>query len=1074
MKRSMVIHQALSRAQGQRIDEARISDRRRIGLLLQGLCANAHLEISGLVIADWSAAHVDRDGVLSGLSAEPVAGEWLPQRALLDLLQRLFRTEGAPAGRGEGRRVARDLFNRWRQAVAVISLQTEVEQLLDDVVFLWSPDLAVARGALAAEVAVGGGRELRVLGPSGFRRAMLASDLDLADLRRRLGSAEARARWSAPADSVSPADLAESGRWRAAVRAWRAQAPTAPDDRLEFARSLYAIGRFEEARRTLAGLRRPAARILTVWCLFRLGKTGSALRILKTVEQEGLTPRRRIQLLAVALRLLENRGRKKEADRWLSRGLRDSDPWARVRARIVAATNAWDRGDLGRMKRDLDRAHADLEAATFRNAQQTDLRQRWHKASGLYSTARGDGSGAVEHFVEALRIARRSLTPFEAGLLWNELALGRAGEGDLAGAERALRHLLRLHRDVQGTRQTASAHFNLAEIRLRRGRLAGLRATLETATTADRQARNWRGLAHDLELWVRYELNLGRPHAALLRARDALEELGVREIEWRTGQLRQLAARALGWLNRPDAAARELAQIDRNSAIDLELEEIPALWALAGDRERALAEVGEGPLSPLWSSTLTGRHPAIEDWSALEQVEPFRAGRFVYDCELIAPGVAPPAVLRRAVVWLREAGAGPLAERLDSRDSSTWLSLDGYLSEKRSSCEAITKLFRGAGYPQARLSVSRRGDEHVLCDGRGGEARRVLPVAGGELVFEAPYLDEAQKVFVQLVADSINGNGRSPRATAESPHSIAGIVGESPVLVDVLDRVGKLAPAGVWILIQGETGTGKELLAKEVVARGPRPQGPYVAINCASISRDLVNSYLFGHVKGSFTGATTDKAGVFEEARGGTVFLDEIGDLPLEEQGTLLRVLQEKEVTRVGETSPRKVDFELVAATNRDLEAMAADGSFRSDLYHRIRGATLTLPPLRERGRDVVLLAEHFLRRMRPDPPMRLSAAAQAQLLGYDWPGNVRELEQTLKVALAYADGAEIQPDDLELPYRTAAPTIGYDQMVLDYRRKLLSEALRAAGGNQAEAARRLGTSRQNMSEWVKKLGLKR
>ncbi len=1039
-------------------------------MLFQAVCASAHLERQGLAIIDWSPARVNDGGLVTGLEASPAPSDWLPQKQLIELLRLLFGTDAAPAGRGEGRRIARELIDRWRQSMVPISVANGVEELLAEAGFLWRREFAAMRVALGAQVSVNGGRELRVLGPLHFLREMLSGADELAELDRRLTSDEAGALWMSVGD-LDPRAHVQAGRWRAAARAWRFVAPERPEDRVDFARCLYAVGRFEDATVALKSLRRADARVLRLWCLYRLGRLGPAVRELGSVQSDRLTPRQRIQVVAVALRVFENRGARDEADRWLAEGLEEADAASRRRAELLAATHAWDRGELDRMRSHLGRVEEWLEAGALDSEERSALLWRWHKASGLESEARGDGAGAVEHFAEALRAARRRLTPFEAGLLWNELALGRASEGDLRGAERALKHTRSLHREVQGSRSMTATLFNLAEIRIRLGRLLGVREILEEATVKDRRARNWRSVAHDLELWVRYELARGRPHAALLRARDAMEELGARGIRWRSAQLHQLAARALGWLGRPAAAREELESRAARIVSDLEAEEVPALWALAGDRESALAHVGEGPFARLWTLILTGNEPAAKDWLALETIEPYRAGRFVFDCELIVPGTAPPAVLRRAVVALREAGAGPLAERLDDRDSGTWRAVSGYLAARRSDPVELDRLFTGAGYPDARLLIRRGAGDQVVREARGGEHEVSLRIPAGELVLQAPFIDEVQRVLLTLIGDvSELRDGDADAGIVRRPDS--GIIGESPALVEVLERASRLAPAEVPILIQGETGTGKELLAHEVHALGRRPDGPFVVVNCAGIAQGLLTSYLFGHVRGSFTGAIQDRAGVFETASRGMVFLDEIGDLPLEAQGYLLRVLQEGEVVRVGENLARKTDVRVVSATNRNLDSMVKNGTFRADLFFRLRVGALTLPPLRERGEDILLLAEHFLRVASPGSPLRLSSDARSRLAAYEWPGNVRELASVLTVAAAYADGEEVLPENLELPYPSAAPRIGYQEAMLRHETRLLREALAASGGNRAEAARRLGLSRQAVSQKVRKLGL--
>jgi sigma-54-specific transcriptional regulator len=231
-------------------------------------------------------------------------------------------------------------------------------------------------------------------------------------------------------------------------------------------------------------------------------------------------------------------------------------------------------------------------------------------------------------------------------------------------------------------------------------------------------------------------------------------------------------------------------------------------------------------------------------------------------------------------------------------------------------------------------------------------------------------------------------------------------------------RIGQVAPSRATVLITGETGTGKEIVARHVHALSPRRDRPFVAVNCGSFADSLVESELFGHERGAFTGAVTSKIGWFEAAHGGTLFLDEIGDLPLSSQVKLLRVLQEGEVVRLGSRKAISIDVRLVAATNVQLEEAVRAGKFREDLYYRLNVATLTLPPLRERPGDILPLAGYFLELYRERlgaGPARLSADAERRLVEHAWPGNIRELENAVHHALLVSQGVEIGPDDLRL-----------------------------------------------------------
>ncbi|HET9767548.1 MAG TPA: sigma 54-interacting transcriptional regulator, partial [Thermoanaerobaculia bacterium] len=471
----------------------------------------------------------------------------------------------------------------------------------------------------------------------------------------------------------------------------------------------------------------------------------------------------------------------------------------------------------------------------------------------------------------------------------------------------------------------------------------------------------------------------------------------------------------------------------------------------------------------LWESVLAGAHPSRGRWADLDALEPYRAARLVFDFERITPGLVPVPRVRRAIAGLRRLAANELSAQLEGRLTGPWDALSAHLAESTHDEDGLFRLFAAAGAERAFLAMRTRGGEQVLLPGPGGEEELVAPLGDGHLVLRAPRIDSVLKSLFRLLLKQLPA---VRAATAGQP--VPGIVGESPALLSALARLPRLAQGEVPVIVLGESGTGKELVARQVHRLSPRADGPFLPINCAALSESLLLEDLFGHAKGAFTGADRDRAGIFETARGGTVFLDEIGDLPLAAQGKLLRVLQEKEVRRLGESAPRTVDVRVVAATHRDLAAMVRDQSFREDLYYRLRVAVLELPPLRDRGGDVVLLAEHFLARTsRGRRPCRLSRAARERLLAHRWPGNVRELENVLEVAAALAEGGTIERDHLQLPESTEsrpAPAGSYHQQVEAFRRRLVEEALRAAHGNRAEAARRLGLTRQALSYLTRQL----
>jgi two-component system NtrC family response regulator len=303
------------------------------------------------------------------------------------------------------------------------------------------------------------------------------------------------------------------------------------------------------------------------------------------------------------------------------------------------------------------------------------------------------------------------------------------------------------------------------------------------------------------------------------------------------------------------------------------------------------------------------------------------------------------------------------------------------------------------------------------------------------------------------------------------------LVGPSAAMREVQKAIGMLADSDVTVLISGETGTGKEVVARALHRHGHRRAKPFIAVNCAAIPTELLESQLFGHMRGAFTGAVADRLGSFREAHGGTLFLDEIGDMDLAMQAKLLRVLQERVVTPVG-GKPVVIDVRIVAASHRDLPAAVSRGSFREDLLYRLRVVPLTLPPLRERLADIIPLAEHFLAQA-AQPPRQLSADAAAFLLRYGWPGNVRELQNAMQRVTALIRRPIISASDLgflNAPQRNAdmidwlsgdLPTA-----VSRLEMAMIQRALSASHGNRTEAARALGIHRQLLHTKIQRYGL--
>jgi two-component system NtrC family response regulator len=298
------------------------------------------------------------------------------------------------------------------------------------------------------------------------------------------------------------------------------------------------------------------------------------------------------------------------------------------------------------------------------------------------------------------------------------------------------------------------------------------------------------------------------------------------------------------------------------------------------------------------------------------------------------------------------------------------------------------------------------------------------------------------------------------------------IIGTSAAIRDVLSMIGRVAKTDAGVLITGESGTGKELVARAIHARSPRGAGPFVAINCAALPDTLLESELFGHERGAFTGAVQRKRGRFELAEAGTLFLDEVGEIPLAIQVKLLRALEERSFIRVGGTTPIAVNARLVAATNRDLLAGMHNGKFREDLFFRLNVFPIHVPPLRERRTDIPLLAEHFLTRHASQ--LSLSPRAQAALSDYEWPGNVRELRNVLERAVILTDGGTIEPEHLHLlPGReTRVRSHGEQAGMAGVEKQMILDALKLAGGNKTEAARELRITRRMLYSRMKKHGL--
>jgi DNA-binding NtrC family response regulator len=380
----------------------------------------------------------------------------------------------------------------------------------------------------------------------------------------------------------------------------------------------------------------------------------------------------------------------------------------------------------------------------------------------------------------------------------------------------------------------------------------------------------------------------------------------------------------------------------------------------------------------------------------------------------------------------------------------------------------------------------------VMITAHGSEKIAVEAMkAGAEDYVPKPFDNDEIRLVVQraLERTRLLRENRLLLDQVQRLYAFENLIGSGPAMQRVFETIQKVAETDLTVLVRGDSGTGKELVAQALHNRSSRRSRPFVAVNCAAISRELVESELFGHEKGAFTGADARRQGRFETADGGTIFLDEIGDMPLETQAKVLRVLQERSFERVGGSKPIQVDVRVVAATHRDLEQEVASGGFRQDLYYRLKVVEVALPPLSERSEDVPALAQRFLEQVNERlgrDKQRLSEPALARLVRHPWPGNVRELRNVLEQAAVLAGGTVIEEQDLHLdapafpapaPVRQDLASLPFSEakrrMVDRFERDFLLGALRAHDGNISRAAESIGMVRQSLQQKIRELGLR-
>ncbi len=344
-------------------------------------------------------------------------------------------------------------------------------------------------------------------------------------------------------------------------------------------------------------------------------------------------------------------------------------------------------------------------------------------------------------------------------------------------------------------------------------------------------------------------------------------------------------------------------------------------------------------------------------------------------------------------------------------------------------------------------------------------------------------LDRLELLLKRALAERrLGAENRRLKAQLDSKYGFENIIGASPAMQEVFDVIRQVAPTRATVLIQGESGTGKELVARALHQCGPRAQGPFVPVHCAALAPTLLESELFGHEKGAFTGAVERRRGRFELADGGTLFLDEVSEIDAALQVKILRVLEERQFERVGGTETVNVDVRLVAATNRDLRQQVAAGKFREDLFYRLYVVNVALPPLRERDGDIVLLAQHYLRTLAAENGKKVAALtpdAMDALAAYAWPGNVRELRNVIERMVVLSTGDKLTVRDLPASLRDAAGRAGGGgarpgRALRDAERQLIEETLRRHKGHRTQAALDLGISRRTLHRKLNEFGLRK
>jgi len=791
------------------------------------------------------------------------------------------------------------------------------------------------------------------------------------------------------------------------------------------------------------------ARILWARALLRRGQFDAARATLRKARSaaRGIDDGGLIALLEIAAARVESaRGAAPAARRHVRSALAAADAETHPRERALALTLS---AGLRRGTNTRERAAAELRSARALAERAFDALAgaAIDESIAALHLDRGDAAAAEPHLESAVAVRERAGDPArlaDALVLLAALRLeqGRDAEAHSAldrGTQQAGAELL-VRRDLlRGRLEGRGGHFDRARELLRSAARAAHRRG-DLATEAEARARLAATLADaGQKTEARREVT-----RALSIAQTA--RLHLAEAIAQRAHATASPSRAIGYLIasvRAADRARHTAEAERS---------LTRLNALRQSK-------GELNLPP----EITERLPRVASLEDEPEIATGEGDRDHRHLELMVDALRRPGSIDAALDRLRRATTSSWAVLID-HDAGDVLAERGRVPPWLR--DAVGEVEGGDVEPRSIARANKRALLQIPILSKGAPTGRSVLVAGAREPVPPGIL---LALAAPLAGDQPSG---TPRAGTAPAH---GIIGTTPAMMRLFSLLERVADNELPILIQGESGTGKELVAHAIHSASPRRDRPFVPIDCAALPESLIETELFGHRKGAFTGTVNDRAGLFEEADGGTVFLDEVANIPGRVQAKLLRVLQERELRRVGDSTLRPIDVRVVAAANRPLEQAVRDGQFREDLFFRLNVIEVNLPPLRERLDDVPLLVEHFLARL-GSPPPQLEPAALERLLAHDWPGNVRELENELRRAAAVARDGIIRASDLRrgerrrLAIETTEPRLR--DAVAALERRLITSALEANRGHRARTARQLGLSHQGLINKIRKYGL--